>query len=136
MNVGAVMDELAARIRQAPSLAGRTYAWPPGTVTPPAAIVPYPDRIDFDQTYGRGVDRMTGSFVIVVGRPTDRQTRDQLTKYVDGIGAESMKVLVDGGVYTSCDSVSITAAEFDVVTIGSTDYLAAIFGIDIIGPGA
>jgi hypothetical protein len=32
--------------------------------------------------------------------------------------------------------VRVTRAEFDVVTIGGTDYLAALFDLDIIGDGA
>lgn len=136
MDVGAVMDEIAERLRAAPSLAGRTYAYPPATVSAPAAIVSYPTRGEFDQTSGRGVDKMTGVVVVVVGRPTERQTRDLITKYIDGFGAESVKSLVDGdGDYASCDSVTVVDWETDVYTIGAVDYLTAVFALDIWGPG-
>lgn len=137
MNLGAVMDEIAERLRQAPTLAGRTFAYPPATVSPPAAIVTYPTDGTFDETYGRGVDRMTGVVVVLVGRPTERQTRDNLTRYIDGSGTESVKQLVDGedGDYTACDGVRVASWETDVHTIGGTDYLAAVFSLDIYGPG-
>lgn len=137
MNIGDVMDEIAERLRGAASLAGRTYAYPPGSITPPAAIVSYPTTGTFDATYGRGVDTMTGVVVVVVGSPTLRQTRDQLTKYLDGSGAESVKALLDGddGDYASCDGVRVADWETDVYTIGGTDYLAAVFSLDIAGPG-
>lgn len=137
MNVGDVMDEIAERLRQAPSLAGRTFAYPPGSVSPPAAIVSYPGQAQFDETYGRGTDRMSGGMVfLAVGRPTERQTRDQMTKYLDGSGAESVKALVDGdGDYESCDSVTVTGWEIDTYSIGGVDYLTAVFELDVVGPG-
>jgi hypothetical protein len=136
VNVGDVMDEVAGRVRQAPSLAGRTYAWPVGAITAPAAIVPYPSAGTFDESYGRGTDRVTGALVVAVGRPLDRSTRDRLTQYLDGAGAESIKALVDGdGDYASCDSVTVTGWETDVYAFGDVDYLVAVFALDIYGPG-
>lgn len=137
MNLAAVMDELAVKLRAAPSLAGRTFAYPPATITPPAAIVTYPIDGAFDGTYGRGVDTMTGVVVIVVGRPTDRTARDRIAQYIDGSGPESVKELLDGDEddYASCDGVRVADWETDVYTIGGTDYLAAVFRLDIAGPG-
>lgn len=136
MNVADVMEEIAARVRLAPSLAGRTYAYPAGSVTPPAAIVAYPSKGTFDESYGRGRDSMDGVIVVAVGRPSERQTRDQLTRYLDGSGPESIKALVDGdGTYASCDSVTVTGWETDVYNIGGTEYLVAVFALDIWGPG-
>lgn len=136
MQIGDVMDEIAERLRLAPSLTGRTYAYPPGSVTAPAAIVSYPTGGTFDETYGRGMDRMRGVVVVVVGRPTERQSRDLLTKYMDGSGAESVKALLDGDDYDSCDSVRVAGWDTDVYTIGATDYLTAVFDLDIAGQGA
>lgn len=138
MILGDVMDEIAERLKLAPSLAGRTYAWPIATVTPPAAIVTYPTDGTFDATYGRGMDTMTGVVVVVVGRPTERQTRDLLTRYLDGSGAESVKALLDGDGedYASCDGVRVADWDVDVYTIGGTDYLTAVFSLDIAGQGA
>jgi len=138
MNIGDVMDEIAVRLRQAPSLAGRTYAYPQATIIPPAAIVEYPTEGTFDETYGRGFDRMNGVVVVAVGNPTARQTRDLLTKYMDGSGSESVKALLDGdrGSYTSCDAVRVKDWVTDVNTVGGNDYLCAIFNLDIAGRGA
>lgn len=135
MKIGDVMDEIAERLKLAPSLAGRTYAYPPAKVLAPAAIVTYPTDGKFDATYGRGVDTMTGVVVVVVGNPTARQSRDQLTKYLDGSGEESVKALLDGDDYESCDGVRVADWDTDVYTIGGIDYLTAIFSLDISGPG-
>lgn len=137
MDLAAVMDELAVKLRAAPSLTGRTYAYPPATLVPPAAIVTYPTDGTFDATYGRGVDTMTGVVVIVVGRPADRTTRDRISGYIDGAGPESVKALLDGDGddYTSCDGVRVADWETDVHTIGGIDYMAALFRLEIAGPG-
>lgn len=137
MNLVPVMDEIAEKLRAAPSLAGRTYAYPQAKVVPPAAIVTYPTDGTFDATYGRGVDTMTGGIVIVVGRPNERTARDRLAKYINGTGAESVKALVDGDEddYTSCDGVRVAEWETDVYTLGAIDYLAVIFRLEIAGPG-
>lgn len=136
MRLSDVMDEIATRLRNASSLAGRTYAYPPGKVVAPAAIVTYPTEYTYDLTYGRGMDRIKGQIVVVVGRPTERQSRDRLTQYADGAGPQSVKALVDGDDYTSCDTVRVESAEFDVFPIGGVDYLAAVFSVDIAGRGA
>lgn len=130
------MDEVADRLRTIPTISGRTYAWPPGTITPPAAIVAYPGPGTYDLSYGRGADRTEGSCLILLGRPSERSTRDLLTGYADGSGAESVKAAVDGdGDYASCDSVTVTGWDVDIVSVGGTDYLAAVFTLDIVGRG-
>lgn len=135
MDVVAVMDEVAEKLRAAPSLAGRTFEWPNGKVRPPAAIVTYPPGYDFDKTYGRGVDTMAGVVVVIVGQVDKRQTRDMFGTYTSG--PESIKTLIDGdeGDYASCDSVSVVRWETDTHTIGEIDYLAIVFELAITGPG-
>lgn len=135
MNLSDVMDEVAVKLRTIPSLTGRTYEWPPGSITPPAAFVAYPGPGTYDVTYRRGTDRCEGSCLVLLGRPTERSTRDALTGYADGSGAESVKAAVDGDDYDSCDSVTVTGWDVDVVSVGGTDYLAVVFPLDIIGRG-
>lgn len=136
MNVGDVMDEIAERLRQAPSLAGRTYECPPASIVPaPAAIVGYPTDGTFDATYGRGTDTMTGVVYVLAGLPSDKTTRDRFAKYTAGSGAESVKALLDGEDYTSCDGVRVASWAQDGYTDGGKENLAAVFLLDIEGPG-
>lgn len=131
-----VMAEIAVRLRTIPSVTGRTYDWPPGSITPPAAVVSYPAPGTYDISYQRGADRTAGEVLVLIGRPTDKATRDAVTGYIDGAGTESVKAAVDGdGTYTSCDSVTVTGWDVDVVEIGGTPYLAAMFTLDIVGRG-
>ena len=135
MDLAAVMDDLAGTLEDTITDL-RVYASPPGSVQPPAAIVSYPERIAFDETYARGMDRITLPVVVVVGRPTDRSTRDTMAAYCAGSGDSSIKAALEGGTYSACDTVRVASAEFDVVTIGAVDYLAATFSIDITGSGS
>lgn len=133
MNIAQVMQEISDRIDTIAGL--RCFAYPPGTVTPPAAVVSYPTSIEFDETYGRGVDAMSLPVVVAVGRPTDRTTRDLLTAYCAGAGASSIKEVVESGTYTALDNVRVESVEFDVIALGGVDYMAAMFTLDIGGSG-
>lgn len=133
MNLADVMEELAAKLSVIDGL--NVFAYPPDAVPEPAAIVGYPETIDFDQTYVRGADRMTLPVLVVVGKYTDVGTRDLLAKYCNGSGPASVKVAIESAEYSSCDSVVVTTADFDVLRIGGTDYMAALFTLDITGSG-
>ena len=134
MNLGEVMDAISTRLDSVGGL--RCFAYPPGTLTPPAAVVSYPDTVTFDATYARGMDRMSLPVFVVVGRPTDRSTRDLLSAYCNGAGAKSVKAVLESGTYTAFDVVRVEGIKFDVVTIGGTDYMSAEFTLDIGGAGA
>lgn len=134
MNLDDVMEEVAARLATIDGL--RVFAYPADTVSPPAGIVLYPESVTFDETYGRGMDRMTLPLLVVVGKPTDRSSRSRLSQYCDGAGPASVKAAVDGGGYGSCDSVRVTGVEFPTATIAGTEYIAAMFDLDVAGTGA
>jgi hypothetical protein len=133
MILGTVMDELAASLDTIAGL--RVFAYPPAKVTPPAAIVTYPDELIFDATYGRGMDRITLPIIVVVGKASDRAARDVLTAYCAGAGASSVKAVIEGGTYTAFHTVRVTRAEFDVVRIAGADYIAGMFDLDVAGQG-
>lgn len=134
MDLAAVMDQLSARLDTIAGL--RCFAYPPPTLTPPAAVVSYPETYEFDATYGRGMDRMKLPVVVVVGRPSERTTRDRLGAYCDGSGASSVKAVLESGTYTAFDTVRVETIDFDVVSIASIDYMAGLFTLDIAGSGS
>jgi hypothetical protein len=134
MNLSDVMDEIAARLGAIKGL--RVFAYPADSLSPPAAAVLYPDGITFDETYGRGMDRLTLPVLLVVGKPTDRSTRDRIAQYCDGSGPASVKAAVEAGDGAAFDTVRVTGVEFPTATIGGTEYMAAMFDLDIAGQGA
>jgi hypothetical protein len=128
------MDEVSTQLDTIAGL--RCFPYPPDSITPPAAIVAYPEEIQFDATYDRGADTLTLPVIVAVGKVHDRSTRKLVAAYCAGSGASSIKAVVEAGTYTAFDTVRAARAELDIVTIGSADYLAAIFDLDIIGDGA
>jgi hypothetical protein len=128
------MDQVTTQLDTIAGL--RCFGYPPDNITPPAAIVTYPEEMLFDATYDRGADTITLPVIVAVGKVHDRATRNLIDAYCAGSGASSIKAVVEAGTYTAFDTVRVTRAEFDIVTIGSGDYLAAVFDLDIIGNGA
>jgi hypothetical protein len=130
MKLADVMDALAARLETLPGL--RVYAWPPGTASPPAAIVAYPDEMAYDLTYTGGQDRYTIPVVVLVGRATERTARDALSVYASN-GPGGIKDLLEIGPYPAMDTVTVTKATVDIYSLGGVEYLAVIFDLDITG---
>ncbi len=135
MDLGEVMAELAEAIRSVPSLAGKTYDYANESPPDPAAIVPFPEQIEFDNTGGRGSDVMSLDVVVLVGRITDRGTKKRATGYAAGSGSESIKAAIEGHDYSTIDSVRVETCAFETYTITDDNRLALIFTLDIIGSG-
>lgn len=136
MIVSDVMDDVARRLDTIPGL--RAYEFPPDKIEVPAAVVSYPEDYRYDGTYQRGADRMTLPVVAVVGRASDRSSRDLLSVYVDGDGPSSFKRVLESKdlpPYTAFHSIRVMQVEFDVVRIAGVDYVAALFDNDILGSG-
>lgn len=133
MNVGAVMDGLASALGEIADL--RVFAYPPDAITAPAAIVSYPDPLDFDLTMGRGSDRASFPVHVLVGRASDRAARDALVEYMAGAGSRSVKAALEvdgtlGGAADSTRVASVTGVDLDV---GGVRYVSATFTVDVVG---
>ncbi|GAA2855370.1 hypothetical protein GCM10010472_10830 [Pseudonocardia halophobica] len=139
MLLSQVMDQLGDAAATIPDL--RAHPYYAENVTPPAAIVGWPDEYLFDTGMQRGSDRFTIPLIVVVGRADARSSRDRLAKYADGSGPESIKQVLEGWSPTppavkAWDSLRVESIEFGISTIAGKAYLAATFSIDIEGTGA
>lgn len=118
-------------------VAGRGFAYPVATLTPPAAVVSYPEKINYDLTYGRGVDKIDDWPIIVVeGKVSDRSATERLYAYAHPVGPKSVKRALEQPGSAAWDDLQVTGCEFDVVTIAAVDYGAAIFHCTITGQGS
>ncbi len=133
MNLADVMTELGQALETIPDL--RVSDHPPDRARVPMAIVSYPDGIDFHTTKGRGQDRMEIPVVVLVGRTVDRATRDNLADYANGSGSLSVVEALEGHTYTALNEIHVPSVEFDVYDLADVEYLAAIFTVQVIGPG-
>lgn len=127
------MDELGVRLKAIEGLRVKPY-WA-DSITPPAAIVLLPDRIDFDETYDRGSDSMEIPVWVLVGKASDRASRDAIARYASGSGEHSIKARLEASGYTSCDDVTVRSCEFLGENVSGVDYLVAAFQLTITGSG-
>ena len=117
----------------------RVPEWGEQNISTPAALVIPPDRIDYDETYGRGADRYPDlQVVILVDDPTEWRSYAQLAPYLDGAGAKSVKTAIEDYAFTACDKESVRLAwgEIDQVSYVGIARLAAVFHIELMGKGA
>jgi hypothetical protein len=134
VNIADVMDELGTALGTIPEL--RVFPYWADRVTPPAAVVAWPDPLTFDATMGRGLDRMTIPVIVMVGAFNSRTTRDAMAKYLAGSGDMSVKQAIERHHTNAYDSVRVRTAEVNSYTVGGTELLAATFDVDLIGTGA
>jgi hypothetical protein len=134
----AVMTEIDTRLKTITALR-MTSIGTDSAVSVPAAVQYLPDRVDFDQTAGRGMDKINDLIVVVfIGRANMRNAVKALAPYLAGTGASSVRRVLDTRTagYTACNDVQVTYAEVDYAAqIGGVPYLAALFHCDIYGPG-
>lgn len=134
MNLADVMQQLADRADTIPGL--RCFAYPPNKITPPAFEVDLPERVNFDGTYGRGLDFIRLTANVLVSRANDRASVVEIVPYIAGSGPKSIKEVLESGEYTAMDVVHIPECEFAIFPVAGNTYLGAQFTIDITGSGA
>jgi hypothetical protein len=128
VNIGAVMDELAAALNAIPTL--RAFGYLPERIVPPAVIVELPE-LTYDSTMARGADRMVLPVTVLVSRVDSRTARDRLLDL-----QVQVKAVIDDHEPTAYHSARVTGVEFNPsFPLAGVEYSAAVFAIDIIGPG-
>lgn len=133
MNLGDVMDELAEAVDTISGL--RVTGYYPGTISPPSGWVDLPQSYTFDQTFGRGLDSMILEVWVAVTMLDHRTARNAITPYLAGSGASSVKAAIEGYTPTAYHSARVERAEFNVISVGGQDYLAATFMVNVTGSG-
>jgi hypothetical protein len=133
VDLGDVMDDLGAALGTITGL--RVFPYWADKIVPPAAIVGFPESIDYDETMGRGADHLQLPVIVVVARRDGRSSRPRLTKYVAGTGTDSVKAAIEAYAATAYHSARVERVEFGTPTIAGVEHLAATFSVDVIGAG-
>lgn len=133
LQIADVMDGLATRMGTVGGL--NVYPFPADNVAVPAAVVGYPEPLEFDVTMGRGTDRATMPVHVVISRVSDRASRDALTDYMGGSGAGTVKAAIeaDKTLGGASSSVQVTEVRGVNIRIAGVDYIAATFMVDVVG---
>jgi hypothetical protein len=132
LNVGSVMDGLGVRLGTIANL--NLYDYIPDSISVPAAVVGLPDPLVYDSTMARGSDQATFPVHLLVGKVSDRASRDALVLYMNGTGASSVKVAIEADVTLggAAQSTRVTDVKAQTMAVGAIEYLAASFSIDVI----
>ena len=133
MIITEVLAEIADQLDTIPKL--NVFPFWAKKVPVPGATVGPPEKIEFDQTYGRGSDKMTVPILVLVGAVSSEQSIRDLSAYMDGEGARSFKVVLNGYEWTTCDDVMVTECVPDTYTSGGVTLLGAEFTALITGQG-
>lgn len=134
MKLKAVMEELGDKLRLFTGI--NVFDYPVDTVTPPAGIISYPERIEYDVTYDRGGDMFWNLPVyMVTDRVDSKSARNQISEWTDPTSNNSVKAYLDKENYSSCDSIQVVNATFDTMSIAGIDYLVAVFELNVSGEG-
>lgn len=136
MNISHVMQEVAGVLDAALPKTQVTWFWS-DKVAPPQLVIGLPESIDYDTTYGRGVDSVRGLEIIaVVGKVNTPASFNKLSEYSAGSGAASVRQIVETHSGVSYETLSVDSVEFGSVSVGGIDYLTAVFSLTITGKGA
>lgn len=128
LNLNTAMDAIGSALANITGL--RVHDYVEEWVTPPAAVVDFPDTVEYDHTLMRGKDRAMFQVHLMVAKNSPRAARDELAGYMNGAGttSNSVKAAVDAiGPH-----VRVVQARKNVYTIAGVDYLGAVFEVDYV----
>lgn len=127
-----VMAEVATQLNTITGL--RVYPEPPDSIQAPAGIVSYPE-VTFDLTFARGADQYELPVIVAVGKVSTRSAAAEMSAYLSGVGAKSVKAVLEAGTYTAFDVLHVSRATVDVIESNGIEYIGATFTCIITGSG-
>ncbi len=133
MELFAVREGLKLALQEVEGL--RVFDYVPDTVSPPAAIVEFPETWTFDKAMGRGLDECFIPVLILVSRATDRAGNRGIEDYLS-TGHKSIKAAIeaDKTLDGACASLRVTEArDFGNFTVGTTEHFGLRFVVHIVG---
>ncbi len=125
MDVEAVLDELAARLRTIDGL----EVWdsiPDRLSKLPAAVVALPDEIEFDAGGRRFTDMMTVPVLVAFSRIVPRVGKRELGAFASGRGARSVKTVLESMTPVNFRGIIVRGGTFERVEFGGVPYLAVV----------
>ena len=125
-----IMDGIATA---AATVTPRAHGYPIQNPSPPCMIVGYPTRLDYDFTFKNGAIEATFPLWYVVSDVYDKGARDALTPIISG--AVSIKNQIEANLQgvAGVQSCRVVDMKVETIQIGTVEYLAAHFDLDVIG---
>jgi hypothetical protein len=95
--------------------------------------------VEFDAAFGRGMDDIDFTCMVLVSRADDKASQAKLDGYLSGSGASSVKVALEAAptLGGACDDLHVKRIQgYRWYTHGDAKYLGAEFVVRVIGDGA
>ncbi|EMD22917.1 hypothetical protein B0293_23785 [Amycolatopsis azurea DSM 43854] len=115
----------------------RCFPFVPDAISPPAFFVAEVE-VEYDATFGRGMDTVYLTCRLLVSHATDRTGQEQLDGYLRGAGPRSVKTVLEadpslGGV---CDAVRVQRVSgYGLYEHNGNQFYGAEWRVLIIGRG-
>lgn len=132
MSVSEIRSGIATNLAAISGL--RTSAFVPDNPTPPIAVV-VPQRIEYDAAMGRGMDTYTFDVLVIAQRMSERNAQSLLDGYCNSTGSTSVKTALEADTTLGGKAFDLRVTEmsnYQALTIGDTQYLAATFSVTVI----
>ncbi len=129
MGLASIMDALAGATPA--GIVTASYPYPVGSVVPPAVVVGYPTDYEFDATFQRGADRAVFPVYYVCGMADDKSARDKVDAVIAGSDAIKTAIETNSTLASAVDTVRVTDATFESVTIGAVQMIAVRFDTEV-----
>lgn len=111
----------------------RTSGTIPEQVNPPIAIIVF-NNVDYDTTFGRGMDMYSFTVTVIVSRADARNAQNLLDVYCAPTGSSSIKTAIelDRSLGSKANDLRVTGlSNYGNLTIGETNYFAAEFAVTV-----
>jgi len=111
------------------------YSFVPDSIEPPTAVVGVMDRIQYDSTMQRGVDRYEIPVYLYVSRVDAQDSQETLDSFLVSSGSSSVKAQIESDTTLSGQAQSVrvlTASNYGVYNINNIDYLGVEFIVEVL----
>jgi hypothetical protein len=109
----------------------RTTATIPDNPSPPIAVI-LPQGVEYDNTFGRGMNTYTFAVTVIVGRVSERSGQNALDAYVSSTGSSSIKLAIESDKTLNGKAFDLRVTDsrnYGELTVGEVTYLSAEFTV-------
>ena len=109
----------------------RTAATVPDNPNPPIAVI-LPQGVEYDNTFGRGMNTYTFAVTVIVGRVSERSGQNALDAYVSSTGSASIKLAIESDKTLNGKAFDLRVTDsrnYGELTVGEVTYLSAEFTV-------
>lgn len=129
LDVADTMDAIAAALVSGGCVT-RAYGYPASVVQKGDAAVGLPERVEFDMTFGRGLESAVIPVWVVCGQPGDKRTRDEVSRLVGS--ATDVKSALDGDLGGVVSSLRVTDCSIETYEATGGIYVAVRFDCEVL----